>query len=57
MILFLFLPQTMTVLKNLASMDFAFLGQPFVEGSIPASLDMNTMDFAYLGQPFVRFKK
>jgi proline racemase len=37
---------------DLAKMDIAYLGQPFVQVEAKA-LDTVTLDVAYLGQPFV----
>jgi len=37
---------------DLASLDVAYLGQPFVQVEAK-SLDTETLDLAYLGQPFV----
>jgi hypothetical protein len=38
--------------KNLATLDYAYLGQPFVQVEAK-SLDTETLNTAYLGQPFV----
>jgi hypothetical protein len=37
---------------DLASLDIAYLGQPFVQVEAK-SLDSESLDIAYLGQPFV----
>lgn len=37
---------------DLATLDIAYLGQPFVQVEAK-SLDTETLDIAYLGQPFV----
>ena len=37
---------------DLATLDIAYLGQPFVQVEAK-SLDSETLDIAYLGQPFV----
>jgi hypothetical protein len=37
---------------DLATLDIAYLGQPFVQVEAKA-LDSTTLDIAYLGQPFV----
>lgn len=38
---------------DLKTLDIAYLGQPFVNGSTSTVFDLSTLDFAYLGQPFV----
>ena len=38
---------------NLQTMDYPFLGQPFVSVPAKSSIDTTTMDYAFLGQPFV----
>ena len=38
---------------DLDSMDYAYLGTPFVNVESKAGQDTNSLDFAYLGQPFV----
>jgi len=38
---------------NLLSMDYTFLGEPFVSVPSKDSIDLTTMDYTYLGEPFV----
>jgi hypothetical protein len=38
---------------DLQTMDYAYLGQPFVNIPARSNIDTTTMDYAYLGQPFV----
>jgi hypothetical protein len=40
--------------SNLVTMDYSYLGQPFVEVPAKDSIVLTTMDYSYLGQPFVR---
>lgn len=40
-------------MADLKTLDIAYLGQPFVNGSTSTIFDLSTLDFAYLGQPFV----
>jgi len=39
---------------QLATMDYAFQGQPFVDVPAKDAVDIKTMDYAYQAQPFVR---
>lgn len=39
--------------NQLKTMDYAYLGSPFVMGASKSSLNLKTMDYAYLGAPFV----
>ena len=39
--------------SDLATMDYAFQGQPFVDVTGKSSIDVTTMDYAFQGQPFV----
>jgi len=38
---------------NLTTMDYAYLGQPFVNVPAKTGMSLGSMDYAYLGQPFV----
>lgn len=38
---------------NLKTMDYAYLGAPFVDIPAKSSIDLKTMDYAFLAQPFV----
>ena len=38
---------------NLVTMDYAYLGQPFVSVPAKAGLGLGSMDYAFRGQPFV----
>lgn len=40
-------------MSDLKTLDVAFLGQPFLNGSTSVLFDLSTLDYAYLGQPFV----
>jgi len=39
--------------SDLATMDYAFKGQPFVDVTGKSSIDVTTMDYVFQGQPFV----
>lgn len=38
---------------QLATMDYAYLGRPYVKVATKSTIDLKTMDYAYLGEPFV----
>lgn len=38
--------------NNLTTMDYSYLGQPFVLVPSKSSIGPNTLDYSYLGQPF-----
>lgn len=38
---------------DLETMDYAYLGQPFVYVAAKTGMNLPSMDYAYLGQPFV----
>jgi hypothetical protein len=38
---------------DLQTMDYVYLGQPFVNVPARSDIDTTTMDYIYLGQPFV----
>ncbi|HZK95583.1 MAG TPA: hypothetical protein VFC67_15360 [Prolixibacteraceae bacterium] len=40
-------------MADLKTLDVAFLGQPFVNGTTSAKFDLSTLDYTYLGLPFV----
>lgn len=37
---------------DLLTMDFSYMGQPFVQVAAKAGIDLNTLDYSYMGQPF-----
>ena len=37
---------------DLLTMDFSYMGQPFVQTATKSGIDLNTLDYSYLGQPF-----
>lgn len=39
--------------EDLKTMDYSYLGQPFVFVPAKVTIDTETMDYPYLGQPFV----
>src|SRR4030066_190433 len=41
------------IVADLITMDYSFLGQPFVSGAAKSAIDLTTLDYAYLGQPFL----
>ena len=43
----------MSLPTNLNTLDYAFLGGPFIRQGAGAAVNTQTMDFAYLGAPFV----
>ena len=38
---------------DLGTLDFSYLGQPFVDVETKTGQDTGSLDFSYLGQPFV----
>lgn len=38
---------------DLKTMDYSYLGQPFIMVPAKPTIDTSTMDISYLGQPFV----
>lgn len=38
---------------DLLTMNYSFLGQPFVNIPAKSTINLLTMDYSYLGQPFV----
>jgi len=40
-------------MADLKTLDVAFLGQPFVNGTTSAKFDLSTLVYTYLGVPFV----
>ena len=45
---------TITV-EDLATMDYAYQGHPFINVTAKSTIDLTTMDYAFQGQPFVSF--
>ena len=43
------------ILGKLSPMDVAYKAQPFVNGPVDPSVDLNTMDIAYKAQPFITY--
>lgn len=39
-------------MPDFKTLDFAHLGQPFLQSKNDPAIDLNTLDYAYLGQPF-----
>ena len=37
---------------DLLTMDFSYMGHPFVQTATKSGIDLNTLDYSYLGQPF-----
>lgn len=42
----------MATLSELATLDYAALGEPFFNASASAAVALNTLDYAALGEPF-----
>lgn len=38
--------------QDLDSLDYAFWGEPFNEGTGKSSIDLDTLDYAFWGEPF-----
>jgi hypothetical protein len=49
-------PAAANFLEDLATMDYAFRGAPFVEGPVTTDIDLATMDYTFRGAPFVIYK-
>jgi hypothetical protein len=37
---------------NLLTMDFSYMGEPFVQVAAKSSVDTDGLDYSYLGEPF-----
>lgn len=38
--------------NNLLTMDFSYMGQPFVQVAAKSGIDLNTLDYSHMGEPF-----